>query len=528
MEAHSEAASGSLTITSTAGRLAPNALSVFGVLFCIVTGCAPMAAMQFNVPVTVSGAGAASPASYLVAMIVLTIWSVGYVEMAKRVTAAGGFYTFIAHAFGRIVGLGAAIAVTFMYLIFTPAVVGVTAYFSSGLASAWFSVNIHAWVFSIIIIATVAVLAFFHIELTSKILGVFLITEVLGLFVFDFAVLFQGGRHGLMPNTLNPAFLYDNANGAKAVFGTLAVGIAMFGAFWSWTGFEMAPNYAEESRNPKKLIGPATYFAVIGVGVIYTFTAWMFVAGWGNTNHPNSPNYQNWSVSQGVLNQYTGKLPHGYFSAFYPITDEFVGHLMTNVFQLLMVTGSFACVMAFFATSSRYLFSMGRERLIPSVFGKTHPKHHSPYIANIFTATFVYLVFFGFLYHDSSTLASLTQLGTWPPLLGVFGLLLIMALCSLGTIKYFIVDLKGDERGGPTWPLRTIVAPIIGGGGCVVAAYLLQHNRTFLAGGNNLFIKLFPWVVVGFFVAGVLLALYYRSADRERYDAVGRYLHSEL
>ena len=528
MEAHTEVRSEGVALTATGDRLAAGSLSILGVLFCIVTGSAPMAAMQFNVPVTVNGAGSASPASFLVAVIVLTVWSVGYVEFAKRLTAAGGFYTFIAQAFGRIVGLGSAVTITAMYIIFTPAVVGVTSYFASGLLSAWFGLSVQAWVIALIVIGIVACLSYFHIELTSKILGVFLITEVLGLFIFDFAVLFQGGRHGLVPGTLNPAFLFDNANGAKAVFGKLAVGIAMFGAFWSWVGFEMAPNYAEESRNPKKLIGPATYFAVIGVGVIYTFTSWMFVAGWGEPNNPTSTNYQDWSVSQAVANQYAGKLPHGYFSAFYPLTDEYSGHLMTNAFELLMVTGSFACVMAFFNTSCRYLYSMGRERLIPGVFGRTHATHHSPYVASICTAVLVYAISIGFMFHDHSTLAMLTQLGTWPPLLGVFGLLLIMTLCSAATIKYFVVDLKPEERGGPTWPLRAVVAPIIGGAGCLVAAYLLLENRTFLGAGNNLFIKAIPWVVAGFFVLGVLLALYYRATDRERYNAVGNYLHSEV
>ena len=116
--------------------------------------------------------------------------------------------------------------------------------------------------------------------------------------------------------------------------------------------------------------------------------------------------------------------------------------------------------MAFFNTSSRYLFSLGRERIIPSAFGKTHPKHHSPYVANLFTAFFTLCVFAAFEYHNHSTLASLTQLGTWPSLLGVFGLLLIMTGCVLGVTKYFLVNLKPKERSGWSWPLRVIVYPL--------------------------------------------------------------------
>ena len=77
-------------------------------LFCIVTGAAPIAAMLFNVPVAVLGGGFASPAAFMVATIVLTIFAVGYIEMARRVTAAGGFYSFVSHGFGPILGMGAA------------------------------------------------------------------------------------------------------------------------------------------------------------------------------------------------------------------------------------------------------------------------------------------------------------------------------------------------------------------------------------------------------------------------------------
>ena len=72
------------------------------VLFCIVTGAAPLAAMMFNVPVAVSGGGYAVPAAFILATVALTIFSVGYIEMARRVTSAGGFYTFITRGLGSV------------------------------------------------------------------------------------------------------------------------------------------------------------------------------------------------------------------------------------------------------------------------------------------------------------------------------------------------------------------------------------------------------------------------------------------
>src|SRR3954470_18703180 len=84
------------------GALARYALGLPSVLFCIVTGAAPLAAMLFNVPVAVLGGGFAAPAAFVLATIALTIFSVGYVAMARRVTSAGGFYTFVTRGLGRI------------------------------------------------------------------------------------------------------------------------------------------------------------------------------------------------------------------------------------------------------------------------------------------------------------------------------------------------------------------------------------------------------------------------------------------
>ena len=67
------------------------------------------------------------------------------------------------------------------------------------------------------------------------------------------------------------------------MFGGGAAGIALFAAFWSWVGFEMAPNYAEETRDPHTIAKRATYGSVIGLGIFYTIMSYAFVTGWGLT-----------------------------------------------------------------------------------------------------------------------------------------------------------------------------------------------------------------------------------------------------
>src|SRR5215212_4820108 len=382
------------------GRLAQNALGLPGVLFCIVTGAAPIAAMLFNVPVAVLGGGFAAPAAFLVATIVLTIFAVGYIEMARTVTAAGGFYSFVTHGFGSILGMGTAALISLCYVIFSCAVLGVTGYFASTSVNDWFSIDLPAWVYMAAFLAIISTLAWFHIELTSKILGVFLITELIGLLIFGFAILFQGGADGVSLSPLNPVEIFDNSAAIKA-FGAGAAGIALFGAFWSWVGFEMAPNYAEETRDPHKIAKTATYGSVIGLGVFYVIMSYAFVTGWGLTGSANA-----------VKSQYAGEIA----SAFYPLTDRYVGSWLTLLMEILIVTGSFACTMSFYNTGARYLFALGREGVLPASLAHTS-KRHSPTTASMTVTAIVALYCLAFVIYDPSTEGALLKLGTWSPLL---------------------------------------------------------------------------------------------------------------
>ena len=59
-------------------------------------------------------------------------------------------------------------------------------------------------------LALVSLFAWFHIELTAKILGVALICEVLALVVLAVGIIAAGGAGRLQAAPLNPANIFDN------------------------------------------------------------------------------------------------------------------------------------------------------------------------------------------------------------------------------------------------------------------------------------------------------------------------------
>jgi hypothetical protein len=69
------------------------------------------------------------------------------------------------------------------------------------------------------------------------------------------------------------------------------------------------------------------------------------------------------------------------------------------------------------------------------------------------------------------------------------------------------------------------LAPAIGTLAMAGACYLVIANRADLSGaGDAPFIKLIPWEVLATFGIGIGIGLYYRSADRERFDNIGRHV----
>src|SRR5262245_61675166 len=88
-------------------KLRKHAVGLGGVLFLTVTRAAPISAMLFNTPIAVGfGQGVGAPAAFMFASVVLVVFSVGYVAMARKKTTAGGFYSYISHELGREIGIG--------------------------------------------------------------------------------------------------------------------------------------------------------------------------------------------------------------------------------------------------------------------------------------------------------------------------------------------------------------------------------------------------------------------------------------
>src|SRR5260370_27672935 len=106
-------------------KLRKHAVGLGGVLFLTVTGSAPISAMLFNVPIVVGyGQGVGAPAAFMFATIVLVVFSVGYVAMARKKTTAGGLYSYIRPALGPDLCSGTGHSPVVAYSLFQASLAG--------------------------------------------------------------------------------------------------------------------------------------------------------------------------------------------------------------------------------------------------------------------------------------------------------------------------------------------------------------------------------------------------------------------
>jgi amino acid transporter len=482
------------------------ALGLAGIMLLSLASAAPLIGALGNIPLGIGlGNGPGMAAGFIWVTIVLLLFSVGYAAMANKLTAAGGFYSFISHGIGRPFGLAAGWSALFGYLLVEVALIGAVGYFGHNTFASLFHIQMSWVVYAFIGIAICTALSWSDVRLSAKVLGVALVIETLTLLIMDFAVLFKGGPSGTPLSPLNPV----NA------FKGLAPGVGIFFAFWSYLGFEVVPNYAEESKNPRKHTRIGLYAAVLIIGVLYILTTWAGVVGHGTSAVVKS-------ATSDPINFY------------YSIAGSYVGTWLSDIMKVFVVTSSVACALAFHQTTCRYFYALGRERILPRRLGRTHPRWGSPYVAVLLQGVLVALavgafIVFWYISKPAQTFstnfanAPYFELFGWLAIATTFFVLLNQVLSSAATVAFF--RRKNHQADGHWW--STLVAPILGGAGMAAALYLLISNLS-TVGGDIIFVKLIPWVCIAWFLVGLGLALWVRARRPDRYSELGRLVNRSL
>src|SRR5579883_1720628 len=459
-------------------KLHPKAVGLAGVLFLTVTGSAPITAMLLNTPYAVgNGNGLGAPASFLVATIILVVFSVGYAAMARKVTAVGGFYAFISHGLSRELGMGMGFASMIAYSAIESSLAGAFSYFLNLKLIELFNVNI-AWpILGLIMVLLVSLCTFFDVKVSTRVLGVALVAEVVILAIFDIGVFAHVGS----------------------------------GANVQWSAVNPINAFQGFSAHAKLLAGAAgivplsLYISVIGLGVLYTLTSWASVSGYLH-------------VDDAIRQAQTNSAQY-----FYDPATRLIGKWVQEVMSYLILTGSFACALSFHNTASRYFYALGRERVLPSPLGRTHPIYKSPYVASIVQSVITVIIVLLFVIiagSDNPTQQAYYDLYGLMALLATLVVMVAQAVVCIAIIAYFERYHASEAH---WW--KTRLAPAAACVAQAVVIYLLLSNLDFLSGGLG-FAHWIPVIAAIAFLIGLGGALYFKQTDPAKYELIGRMIYT--
>nr|WP_202500424.1 APC family permease [Streptomyces sp. SID5476] len=423
-----------------------------GILFFVLSAQAPLTGIAGAVPIAVViGNGAGVPAAYIAAGVVILLFSIGFVTMGRHVVDAGAFYTYIGKGLGRPTGSGSAGVALFAYCAIQAAMYGLYGATVSGLVETYADVRIAWWVWALVTMVVVQVLGAAGIEMGAKLLAVFVLAEFSILIAFALVTFFKGGG----PEGLG---LADSFSPDAALQG--APGVALMFAVASMFGFEATAIYGEEAKEPRKTVPRATYLSVAVVTGFFAFTSWMLVSAHGASR----------ATAEAGKALESGDAAGWVFA---PIAAEF-GAWTGDVLPVLLATSLFAGILAFHNSANRYLFSLGREGLLPRGLTSLN-RRHSPWAAGLVQTVIAagLVVPFALLGKDP-----VLTLFSWFSGVAVLAMMLLYFLTSVSVVVFFRRS-RADTR-----PWNTLIAPVLGALGIAWAIWLIIENFTTLIGGD--------------------------------------------
>lgn len=472
------------TNAGQSNQLRKNALGVGAVTFLVISAAAPLTGAAAAIPLgMLLGNGLGMPLTFILLTILMLVFAVGYLAMARNINNAGAFYAFNARGFGG--GAGGAVA-GIALLSYNAMQIGLLGLFGGAAAGTFGAMGLDLpwWVWSLIAIAIVGFLGYRQVDLSAKVLGVLVILEYLIILWVDGAILVAGGDSGLSMPIFSTTNLFS---------GSLPVGILF--AFGCWIGIEATTIFAEEAKDPRTTIPRATYLSILLIGGFFLLTSWLAIVATGVDKAV---------PAIGALTDPTGYL--------FEVAGRYAGGTVAQIMGILFVTSIFAAVSAFHNYISRYTYVMGREGLLPASVGVTHDTHQSPHVASV-TQTICAIVVVGLF--AILGLDPILNLFTWISQIGTLGIILMMALTSFAVVSFFNKDAKGESA------LATKIAPIIAGVITAVLFVYIFFNYGGLTGTSGALGIILPALVLIAAAIGYMMASRLRASDPAKYAKMG-------
>lgn len=429
---------------------------------------------------TILGPEAAGvPVVYIYVTLVLFLFAIGFAKMGTVMQRPGGFYTYVTEGLGRNFGLMTAFLAICGYVfigLFAPPCIAL--YTQNVVENIFGGPHIHWYIIAVISVLVTTFFAYRRIDLSATVLFWVMCFETVTIFIFDGICFSHGG--GLEPMII-PSIATDG------------FGVVLLFAVGNFFGFEATVIYREECRDPQKTIPRATFIAVLGIGAFYFLAAWGFLSFYGSDN-------------------VAAALSENAATSFMDILAT-LNKTFSDVISCLIITSLLASQLSIQNVATRYLYSLGKDRVFPAFLGKVHPKHFSPFVAAT-TVGIVWIIILTIFLPTGKEAGYLYALFAG---LGEYFLVMIVFMASIAIIAYF---RKNPQFKFSVW--TTLIAPGLGAIGVAFVLVKAVMNFNALTGeSGTVSIYIFTGIIL-IAVGGFAYASYLKRAKPEVYGLIGR------
>jgi len=409
--------------SNVANTLARSRLGTAAVVFFVMAAAAPLTVTAGGATAGFAITGSTGiPIAYLAVAAILAVFAVGYVAMSRHVVNAGAFYSYVSRGLGKPAGVAAAFIAILAYNAMQIGLYGGFGAVLSGFLDERFGVSVSWWACALAGWAVVAVLGVLRVDINGRVLAIMLLAEIAIAALFAVVMVANPAEGGITVSTLSPGFLL-----------TAGIGAALVTAVTGFVGFEATVVFSEETRDPKRTIARATYIAVAVTGLLYGLSAWALTVATG----PDK--------IVAAAQEHSTEL-------IFTLVQPHVGQFLVDIGHMLFITSLFAALLSFHHTVGRYLFSLGREHVLPGGLGNTSRRTGAPKAGSITQTVLAFVVLIGYAFAGADPIV---HLFFWVTVTGGLGVLILMTLTSAAVVGFF----ARDRRGEPFW--HRIAAPFL-------------------------------------------------------------------
>ncbi|WP_347109654.1 APC family permease [Paenarthrobacter sp. S56] len=466
-------------------------LGVGSILFSVVAWAAPLLVVVGLMPSMIAFGGNGIIGALVAATVILLLFSVGYTAITRYVERPGAFYAYITAGLGKDVGLGGAFLAMFGYLVLllsTWAAFGV--YGRQLVVDTFHGPDLPWYVYGVLGALLAGVAGYRKIEFSAKTLGVALILEVILVLVFNLRVFFDGGPDG----PPRQALTWEAA-------GTGNFGLVLLFAMLCFGGFESSAIYREEAKDPNRTIPRATYVAVILIGAFYLVAAWAMLTALG---------------PQGIADARAGGAVATMFG---DLAASYVGSVVPGIINVLVISSTFACLLAQHNAVARYAYSLGKDGALPRILGVAHRRHHSPFAASFIVSALEIAAVIGIAVGTGFESQGTDAFTVYVRLNGL-GAIVVVALLVLVSVAVLVYFRKHNVPGRGTW--KTTIAPALALMSLAMVLLLSFLNVDALIGAGPAASLAFTLLIPLVWVVGIGYARWLKKAKPGVHERIGR------